>query len=88
MQKKYFTTNTISTDSKVEVYSKLVPLKILHYSAYNIQCGIFTFLNDFIKRLEENSITNNDILAIKRTNRRNAFSYIKSRKILTNNFKL
>lgn len=88
MQKRYFTTNAIFTDSKIEAYYKLAPLKILHCSAYNIQCGIFTFLNDFIKRLEENSITDNDIIPIKRTNRRNAFSYIKSRKILTNNFKL
>ena len=61
--------------------------KILHYSSYNIKCGIATFLNDFIKGLEDNDFTNNDIVAINKNVRKSVPSYIKYLDLLIENAK-
>ncbi len=61
-------------------------LKILHYSTYNVQCGIATFLNDFINGLEKNGIKNNDIFPIGFKIRKNMLSYINYLDIFINNF--
>lgn len=61
--------------------------KILHYSTYNIQCGIATFLNDFIKGFENNGFGNNDIIPINHDIRKNVLLYLDYLNLLIQNSK-
>lgn len=54
-------------------------IKVLHYSTYQIQCGIATFFQDFIKGLQQNGVVQHVVVPVNYTYQkysRNLFQYL------------